>query len=63
MSEQIESAWADYQADSLTDPMYRYSHDHKAIFLAGYAASQKKFVGVKESVWVSVPSTPDEDPE
>lgn len=46
MSEQIENAWADYQADALTDPMYRYSHDHKAIFRAGYAASQKKHVGV-----------------
>ena len=64
MSDQLEQAWMDYQADALTDPMYRYSHDHKAIFRAGYVASQKRHVGIKESVWVSAPQAPEEvDPE
>lgn len=63
MSEQVDKAWMDYQTDALTDPMYRYSHDHKAIFRAGYQASQKKYVGIKESVWVTAPVAPDEDPE
>ena len=64
MSEQVDQAWMDYQADALTDPMYRYSHDHKAIFRAGFMASQKKHVGIKESVWITAPAVPEEvDPE
>tara|TARA_R110000796_G_scaffold125868_1_gene240432 strand:+ start:699 stop:893 length:195 start_codon:yes stop_codon:yes gene_type:complete len=64
MSDKIEEAWLDYQADSLTDPMHRYEHNHKDIFQAGWDAAQKNRVKkVRESVWVHAPVAPDDDPE
>ena len=62
-NETFEEMWRDYQADALTDPQYRYSHDHKAIFRAGWTAAQRKTSGVRESIWVSAPVAPDDDPE
>jgi len=60
----LDEAWLDYRADTLVDPARRYIHDDRAIFEAGWSAAQKRHpVPSKESVWVSVPSSPDTDPE
>lgn len=60
----FSEAWLDYQADSLTDPMHRYEHNHQEIFRAGWTAAQKKTIGnIRESIWVHAPIANDEDPE
>ena len=44
--------------------VHRYEHDDKEIFRAGWVASQKRnHPAFKESVWVTAPVAPDEDPE
>lgn len=64
MTSKIDNLWAEYQADVLTDPQYRYSHDHKDIFTAGYNAGQRKETALtRESVWISAPVAEDDDPE
>ena len=65
MSEKIEEAWTEYQFGKMIDPVHRYEHDDKAIFTAGWLASQKRnHPAYKESVWVTAPVAPEEvDPE
>lgn len=64
MTNRIEEAWTEYQFLKMIDPVHRYEHDDKAIFRAGWEAGQKRPAPTaRESVWVSVPTTPDEDPE
>lgn len=64
MTNKIDNLWAEYQADLLTDPQYRYSHDHKEIFKAGFNAGQRKETALtRESVWISAPVAEDDDPE
>lgn len=59
-----ESAWGDYLADKMTDPAKRYIRNDREIFEAGWVAAQKRHPNsVRESVWVSAPSAPEEDPE
>lgn len=60
----MNEAWTEYQFGKMVDPVHRYEHDDKAIFAAGWKASQKKnHPAYKESVWVSVPAPVDDDPE
>jgi hypothetical protein len=64
MSNRIEEAWTEYQFGKMIDPVHRYEHDDMAIFRAGWEAAQKKPNPlVKESVWVTAPEAPDDDPE
>lgn len=59
-----EEAWYDFRADMLTDPVRRYSHDDREIFIAGWKAAQRRNTpAMRESVWYPVPSAPDDDPE
>jgi len=59
----IEQAWTEYQFAKMVDPATRYDHDDRAIFRAGWIAAQKKPTPVRESIWVSAPVAPDDDPE
>ena len=64
MTDRVEEAWTEYQFGKMVDPATRYEHDDKAIFRAGWIASQKKpSTAVKESVWIHAPVAPDDDPE
>jgi len=65
VSDKIEDAWTEYQFGKMIDPVHRYEHDDKAIFTAGWLASQKRnHPAFKESVWVAAPMAPEEvDPE
>lgn len=64
MTDPIEEAFRDFQVDTLTDPVKRYTHDDKEVFRAGWMASQKRnHPAYKQSVWVSAPVAPDDDPE
>lgn len=64
MSDKIEDAWTEYQFGKMIDPVHRYEHDDKEIFRAGWVASQKRnHPAFKESVWVTAPVAPDDDPE
>jgi hypothetical protein len=64
MIDPIEAAWTEYQFGKMIDPVHRYEHDDREIFRAGWLAAQKKnHPAYKESVWVSAPIAPDDDPE
>lgn len=65
MKDRVEEAWIDYQFGKMIDPVHRYEHDDKEIFIAGWAAAQKRnHPAYKASVWISAPEAPDEvDPE
>lgn len=64
MNNRMEEAWVEYQFDKMVDPAHRYDRDAMAIFEAGWKASQKKnHPAYKQSVWVSVPTPVDDDPE
>lgn len=64
MIDPIEEAFRDFQADTLTDPVKRYTHDDKEVFRAGWIAAQKKPVAAaRQSVWISAPVAPNDDPE
>jgi len=64
MVDKIEEAWTEYQFGKMIDPVHRYEHDDKEVFRAGWLASQKPHVPVgKESVWITAPVAPDDDPE
>jgi hypothetical protein len=61
--DRIEEAWTEYQFGKMVDPAHRYEHDDRAIFRAGWNAAQRKNESKVESVWISVPVAPDDDPE
>jgi hypothetical protein len=64
MEKRIEEAYTEYQFGKMVDPVTRYTHDDRDVFLAGWTASQKKETNfVKESVWVHVPVAPEDDTE
>jgi hypothetical protein len=64
MNNRTEEAWTEYQFSKMIDPVHRYEHDDRAIFQAGWEAAQKKPAPMqRESVWVTAPVAPDEDPE
>jgi hypothetical protein len=60
----LDEAWLDYRADTLVDPAKRYLHDDRAIFEAGWSASQKRHsTPVRKSIWVTAPVADEDDPE
>lgn len=59
----LTEAWDDFRADKMVDPAKRYIHDDQEIFIAGWRAAQSKPRSVQESIWVSAPVAPDDDPE
>jgi hypothetical protein len=64
MTDPIEEAFREFQVDTLTDPVKRYTHDDKEIFRAGWVAAQKKPApALRESVWVAAPIAPEDDPD
>jgi hypothetical protein len=64
MSDRMEEAWTEYQFGKMIDPVHRYEHDDKAIFAAGWKASQRrKHPAGKQSIWVSAPAEPIDNPE
>lgn len=64
MIDKIQEAYTEYQSDKMVDPATRYTHDDQEIFRAGWVAAQKKnFSQVRQSVWVTAPVAPDDDPE
>lgn len=62
--DKIEQAWTDYTFDKMIDPVSRYTSTERDAFAAGWKASQKRnHPAFRESVWISAPVLPDEDPE
>jgi hypothetical protein len=63
MKASLEEAWQNFRADVMTDPQYRYTHDHKEIFRAGWRAGQTNHPAGTRSVWITAPDAIDDDPE
>lgn len=64
MTDRIEDAWVDYEFNKMVDPVARYTSTERDAFRAGWKLGQRRNHPVyKESVWVTAPVAPDEDPE